>query len=202
MRRFIIGCVFLIIGGAAVYGGLSYRAYAHFQEKAYDSWKSRNYVEVLGFMNEFGGSSSFRALSFIPSYRDEFLYRRAWIEAAMGNNEQALKQFLALGESRYVGADANFAAGVLSLSHQDLQISKDLFWKALTQDPGHFKARVNFELLLVEKQRQDAERDAMEKDSKKDKGDKKGGRGRPRDQFNFKDMPGNESGANGNGLQY
>ena len=210
MKRLVMGCVLLIICGGTLYGGLSYRAYIRLQEKVYDSWKTNNYIEVLDSLNKFENSLYFRALSIAPRYQDELLYRRAWVEAALGNQEAAAKQFSALGDSLYVGADANFAAGVLSLNSQDLQISKDLFWKALTQNPEHFKARVNLELLLVEKQRQDAERQAMEgKDGKDKEGydDSAGkknrkGRGRPRDQFRFKDVPGNQSGSSGGGLQY
>ena len=226
MKRLITGLVLAVIGGMVVYGGVSYRAYITTQEQVYASWRSRNYVEVAERMRDFKQSFLFAALDVAPRYRDEFTYRLSWVEAALGNDDVALKEFQGLAESPFVGADANFAVGVLSLDPKNLQLSKDAFWRALTQDPDHYKARVNYELLLQAQKRQEGKQKAKEGD--KEKGDQKGdsdqskpgdpnadqgkpkqseekekseaGQGRATDQFRFKDLtPKNQSTTAGPG---
>lgn len=221
MKRLITGLLLAVMGGVIMYGGISYRAYITMQEHVYASWKSRNYVEAAEAMRAFRQSFLFSALDAAPRYRDEFIYRSAWVEAMLGNTDAGLKGFQTLTESPFVGADANFAIGVLSLTPENLQISKDAFWRALMHDPDHYKARVNYELLLREQKRQDekakkADADKEEEgDRSKDTDDSKPGdpnsdkgkpkraqdkeelqrQGRTTDQFRFKDVPGQNQSA-------
>lgn len=208
MKKFSVGVVALLVGGMLIYGGLSYISYSRTQEKVYSSWQNRNYVQAHQIMKDFENSFLFRGISFLPKLRDEFLYRKAWLAVALGNKEEALKQFSGLSSSDIVGDEANFAYGTLSLNPQDLMTSIESYKKALSQNPNNFKARVNLELLLGEKKRQEAmgDGDGKESDKKGDKeGDKKkkGGRSRMKDQFRFKDMPDDgSSSAEEPGLKY
>jgi len=201
MRHFMKGCIVAILGGLMIYGGWVYITYVAFHEAVIGSWKNRNYLASQKLMDEFERSIAFRGLSLLPRYRDAFWYRKAWLKASAGRFDEAKKIFSSLGNSPHGGADARFAFGVLSLNSQDLSVSKEAFQKALMQDPHHHRARVDLELLLIEKERQDAERSAAE-DKKKNRESEKQGPGRPGDQFRFRDLPGQQSGAGDKGLQY
>ncbi len=200
MRQFIRGLAVLVVGALLFYGGFSYRGYVLFDEAARSSWKNRNYLASEKLMDAYEKSFAYRGLSFFPRGKNAFLYRKAWIALALGDTERAAKEFLALANSPSEGADALFAYGVLKLSPNDLSISKDAFQKVLTRAPDHYAARVNLELVLVEQQRQDAAREALEQQKKK--GDKPQDRDRTKDQFRFKDLPNQESGSDAGGVRY
>ncbi len=129
--------------------GLSYTKFGMEFDKAVSA---KDFVKAGSLVGVWEKTRAWQFLKNIPEAKQSVVFKQGWLQAQLGADEEAIREFRKAAGQSLTGADAAYNAATISFSrlgHESLERLAKEYIGVLRIKPDDFQAKVNLEIIRI-----------------------------------------------------